>query len=213
MRILLVDDHLLFARGLQFLLSDLNERAVCVVATSIAQAVVQEGVFDLVLLDYALPDSQGARGLERVRQVHEGVPIVILSAETQAAVIKDLIEQGAAGFISKSSDTDVLLAALRTIMQGGFYLPPQVLSPVEESSAQLLVGLSPRQSQVLLKIMRGKTNRQIANEMSISENTVKTHIAAGFRVLEVSTRAEAVFKVASIGLMPPSAPSAPATVH
>lgn len=209
MRILLVDDHLLFSRGLQFLLADLDARAVCLIASSIAQAVAQPGPFDLVLLDYALPDSQGSSGLERVRAAHEGAPVVMLSGETQMQLVHSLVDQGAAGFIAKSSDTVELLSALRTVLAGGVYLPGQILSVVSPASTTKAADLTPRQLQVLLKVMQGKPNKLIATELAVSENTVKTHLATAFRVLGVNNRTEAVFKAASLGLMPPSADLSP----
>ena len=204
MRILLVDDHLLFSRGLQFLLADLDAQAVCVIASSIARAVAEPGPFDLVMLDYALPDSRGSEGLQRVRTAHEGVPVVMLSGETQMQLVHALVEQGAAGFISKSADTVELLSALRAVLAGGVYLPRQILSVVSPASAAQAGNLSPRQTQVLLKAMQGKPNKLIAVELSVAENTVKTHLAAAFRLLGVNNRTEAVFKAASLGLMPPS---------
>jgi len=200
---LLVDDHLLFSRGLQFLLADLDAQADCVMATSIAQAVSENGPFDLVLLDYALPDSQGNKGLERVRAAHDGVPVVMLSGETRLQLVSDLVELGAAGFISKASDTEVLLSALRTVLDGGIYLPRQLLGVPSPNANESVHKLSPRQVQVVLKLMQGKSNRLIAQELDLTENTVKTHLAAAFRTLGVSNRTEAVFKAAALGLMPP----------
>jgi DNA-binding NarL/FixJ family response regulator len=203
-RILLVDDHLLFIRGLQFLLADLDDRAECVMATSIAQAVTEPGPFDLVLLDYALPDSQGNKGLGRIRVAHEGVPVVMLSGETRLQLVNDLVGQGAAGFISKASDPELLLSALRTVLSGGIYLPRQLLGVPSPNSRELADTLSPRQIQVVLKVIQGKPNRLIAQELAVGENTVKTHLAAAFRALGVSNRTEAVFKAASLGLMHPA---------
>lgn len=203
MRILLVDDHLLFSRGLQFLLADLDAQAGCVMATSIAQAVSEPGPFDLVLLDYALPDSHGNKGLERVRAAHDGVPVVMLSGETRLQLVSDLVEMGAAGFISKASDTEVLLSALRTVLDGGIYLPRQLLGVPSPNANERVHNLSPRQVQVVLKLMQGKSNRLIAQELELTENTVKTHLAAAFRTLDVSSRTEAVFKAAALGLKPP----------
>lgn len=205
MRILLVDDHLLFTRGLQFLLADLDAQAHCVMATSIAQAVEEPGPFDLVLLDYALPDSQGSKGLQQVRAAHEGVPVVVLSGETRLQLVSDLVELGAAGFISKASDTEVLLSALRTVLAGGIYLPRQLLGVPSPDVNARVHDLSPRQVQVVLKLMQGKSNKLIATELELTENTVKSHLAAAFRSLNVSNRTEAVFKAASLGLMPPPA--------
>lgn len=205
MRILLVDDHLLFSRGLQFLLADLDAQATCQMATSIAQAVAQPGPFDLILLDYALPDSQGHKGLERVRAAHDGVPVVMLSGETRLQLVSDLVELGAAGFISKASDTEELLAALRIALNGGIYLPRQLLGVPSPKSSDRAHSLSPRQIQVVLKMMQGKPNRLIAQELGVAESTIKTHVASAFRALGVYSRTEAVFKAAALGLMPPPA--------
>lgn len=202
MRILLVDDHVLFSRGLQFLLADLDSSATCTIVNSIAQAEAQAPGFDLVLLDYALPDSYASQGLKRVRQAHEGVPVVILSGETRLGLVSDLVEQGAAGFISKASDPEELLGALRVVMGGGIHLPWQILAAPLPGHAMSL-DLSPRQIDVLLKVMQGKTNKTIAKELALAENTVKTHITAAFRALRVNMRTEAVFKAAALGLMPP----------
>jgi DNA-binding NarL/FixJ family response regulator len=118
------------------------------------------------------------------------------------ALVSDLVQLGAAGFISKASDPEELLAALRVVTGGGIYLPRQILGvPSPRSAASL--DLSPRQIDVLLKVMQGKTNKIIAKELLISDNTVKTHITAAFRALNVTTRTEAVFKAAALGLMPP----------
>jgi DNA-binding NarL/FixJ family response regulator len=198
-RILLVDDHLLFSRGLQFLLADLDSAATCTIVNSIAQAVVQNPPFDLILLDYALPDSYASQGLRRVLLAHEGVPVVMLSGETRLSLVSDLVELGAAGFISKASDTEELLRALRTVMAGGIYLPRQILG-VPSPGYDSPLDLSPRQMEVLMKVMQGKTNKTIAKELELAENTVKTHMTAAFRALHVNTRTEAVFKAATLGL-------------
>lgn len=200
MRILLIDDHVLFLRGLQFLLVDLDEKIVCVSVTSIAQALVQRGPFDLILLDFSLPDNHGTAGLERVRGAHEGVPVVMLSGEIRTGVIRDLVSRGAAGFISKSSDTMELLTALRTILAGGIYLPPHVLLPAPPEIDAPATLLTRRQNEVLIRLMQGKSNKLIATELDIGENTVKTHVAAAFKILDVSNRTEAVFRAATLGL-------------
>jgi DNA-binding NarL/FixJ family response regulator len=196
LRILLVDDHLLFSRGLQFLLADLDAHAICVITNSIAQAEAATGPFDLVLLDYALPDSQGHAGLSRIRAAHEGVPVVILSGETRLQLVSDLVELGASGFISKASDTEVLLSALRTVMAGGIYLPRQLLGVPSPGTIARAHDLSPRQVQ-------GKSNKLIATELGLGESTVKTHLTAAMRNLGVNNRTEAVFKAATLGLLPP----------
>lgn len=213
MRVLLIDDHALFAQGLSFLLAELNPQLECVVATSVVAALKQAGIFDLVMLDYHMPDSDGLSSLLQLRQALEGVPVVVLSGEEQQDIIHAVIEAGASGFVPKSSTPAVLLAALRLILAGGIYLPPQLLyarHPViaklpdvpagSDATWQERLGLTERQAEVLLKAVHGKSNKIIARETSLAEGTVKAHLSAAFRVLGVANRTEAVFRAAQLGL-------------
>lgn len=228
MRALLVDDHLLFSQCLRFLLEDLDPGLACESATSIASAVAQPGPFDFILLDYGLPDSQGLQGLAQVLQAHEDATVVMLSGDERPDLVHELVAAGAAGFVPKSSDMDTLLGALRTMLAGGIYLPPFVLQspratppdsrPAAEADHPLGPDtpppdsgqrLSPRQLDCLLMLAQGKSNKVIARELCLADSTVKTHLSAAFKTLDVGTRAEAVFKAAALGLLP-SAP-VPAT--
>ncbi len=207
MRALLIDDHVLFSQGLQFLLEDLDPTLQCDSVTSIADAVARPGPYDLILLDYKLPDSQGAQGLTRVLAAHPDSPVMMLSGDATPALVNELVELGAAGFVSKSADTDTLLGALRTMLAGGVYLPPQAVAlrvphAQHEATTAALATLSPRQLDCLLKLAQGKSNKTIAGELNLADSTVKTHISAVFAALNVSSRAEAVFKAASLGLLP-----------
>jgi DNA-binding NarL/FixJ family response regulator len=207
MRALLVDDHMLFSQGLRFLLEDLDPSLQCDSATSIAEAVTTPGPYDLILLDYRLPDSQGAKGLQRVLTAHPDSPVMMLSGDSQPELVNELVDLGAAGFVSKSADTDTLLGALRTMLAGGVYLPPQAVAlrvPQAQQAAatSAMATLSSRQRDCLLKLAQGKSNKTIARELDLADSTVKTHIAAVFAALDVSSRAEAVFKAASMGLLP-----------
>lgn len=206
MRVLLVDDHVLFSQGLRFLLQDLDEHISCVTATSIAAAVAEQGPFDLILLDYALPDSRDSDGLVRVLAAHEDATVAILSGDPRPGLVHELVDKGAAGFIPKSADTPTLLQALETMLAGGVYLPPVALSgpPVATGVAQAVAALSPRQMECLLKLVQGKPNKTIAREMDVAESTVKTHLAVAFKALGVNSRSEAVFQAARLGLLPPS---------
>jgi DNA-binding NarL/FixJ family response regulator len=228
MHALLIDDHLLFSHSLRYLLEDLDPTLVCASAASIAEAVVCPGPFDFILLDVALPDSEGTSGLVRVRQAHEGASVVMLSGDERPELIHALVEAGAAGFVPKSSDVDTLLQALRTMLAGGVYLPPFALgarmacppAPPAGSvgrhpdSAPELPGamqLPPRQLDCLLRLVQGKPNKVIARELNLSDHTVKSHLSGAFRALGVSNRTEAVFKAARLGLLPASPPGSSGT--
>lgn len=220
MRALLIDDHLMFSQSLRFLLEDLDPELTCESASSIADAVARPGPFDFILLDYSLPDSQGTSGLTHVLQVHEDATVVMLSGDVRASLVHEMVEAGAAGFVPKSSDMDTLLLALRTMLAGGVYLPPYALNqpPGRTEQAPFLPNrratditpqpeatppLSPRQLECLLKLVQGKPNKTIARELDVGEATVKTHLSAAFKALGVTNRAEAVFKAAALGLLPP----------
>ena len=207
MRALLVDDHLLFSLGLRFLLEDMDPTLQCDSATSIADAVARPGPYDLILLDYKLPDSLGSQGLTRVLAAHPDSPVMMLSGDAPPDLVNDLVELGAAGYVSKSADTDTLLGALRTMLAGGVYLPPQAVAlrvprAQHAASTAALAKLSPRQLDCLLKLAQGKSNKTIAGELYLADSTVKSHISAVFAALNVNSRAEAVFKAASLGLLP-----------
>jgi DNA-binding NarL/FixJ family response regulator len=201
MRALLVDDHVLFSQGLRFLLMDLDSTIECEAASSIAAAETATGPFDLILLDYSLPDSQGMDGLQRMRHAHDGATIVILSGDGRDELVHEVVAEGAAGFIPKAADTDTLLDALRITLAGGIYLPPRACLPALQADVSPLKDLTPRQMDVLRKLVQGKPNKVIARELDIAESTIKSHLTVAFRALNVNTRAQAVFKAASWGLL------------
>ena len=227
MRLLLIEDHTVVAEGLKFLLGEIDSSITCVITGTIAQALQAEGIFDLVLLDLKLPDTSGFEGLRIVRDVFLGVPIALLSGEENTAVIRSAIAEGAMGFVPKTASSQVLLAAMRLILAGGTYLPPHAFAtwptswPHEKSHAksfeaphaersrpQNTAGLSGRQLEILMKAVQGKPNKVIARETGLAEGTVKAHLSAAFRLINVSNRTEAVFKAAQIGLTLPFGVSA-----
>jgi DNA-binding NarL/FixJ family response regulator len=156
---------------------------------------------DVVLLDLALPDSQGLEALARLHEASPDARIVVLSADDSASTVRGAIDQGAAGFIPKTAQGSTLRAALDVVLGGGVYLPgsPAQASPPDGAPERAL-DLSPRQVEVLHLLIRGATNKHIARELSMAESTVKTHLAAIFRRLEVSNRTQAVFAAARLGL-------------
>jgi DNA-binding NarL/FixJ family response regulator len=208
MRVLLVDDHLLFCQGLKFLLADLDPDVQCETADSIRSAIQARGPFDLVLLDYNLPDSRGHEGLQRVLSAHDEATVVMLSGDSRPELVRELVTWGASGFVSKAADTPTLLQALRVILAGGVYLPETSQAMTGETGPSPLAALTQRQMDVLLRLVQGKPNKAIARELDIAESTIKTHVSDALRILGVSNRAEAVFKAAAWGLVAASSPSA-----
>jgi DNA-binding NarL/FixJ family response regulator len=203
--VLLVDDHALFREGLALLLREVDSSVSVRHAGSVAQALNRlndSGRPDLILLDMVLPGEQGLDALRTVRSHAEEVPIVVLSGSEDAQLVRDCIEEGAMGFIPKASDSRVMTAALRLVLSGGVYLPSLVIQGSSTSSADSrpahLGELTPRQREVLLRLVQGKPNKIIARELGISDTTVKTHVSAVLQCLGVHNRTEAVFAMRNL---------------
>jgi DNA-binding NarL/FixJ family response regulator len=209
MRTLLVDDHALFREGLSLLMAHRFPGLRLAEVGTLEAALVHLSSPDasrLVLLDLALPDSQGLDGLRRVREVAPSAVVVVLSADASAPTVLAALDAGAAGFIPKSADARALQAGLQAVLAGGVALPPAVLggmvappSPPLTPTAEPL-GLSPRQADVLALLIEGRSNKLICRELGLSESTVKTHLASIFRKLDVGTRTQAVVAAARLGL-------------
>ena len=211
MNILLIDDHVLFREGLKFLLRSLDAALEVDEAGDCAKALehaARRG-YDLVLLDLKMPGVAGLDALAALREAIPAAPLVVLSGEDSAGVVRAAIEGGAMGFIPKSSTPEVLIQALRLVLARGVYLPPAALEMIVEShyadsgAHNHPSPLSERQTDVLLKAIQGKPNKIIAREMHIAEGTVKAHLSVAFKTLGVHNRTEAVFAAARLGLKPP----------
>lgn len=208
MRILLVDDHELFREGLKYLLAVLDSRVEFVEAGNIEDALRIAGgpQPDLILLDYHLPGTSRLDALKQIRATFESVAVVVLSGEEDAKIVRAAVDNGAAGFIPKSSSREILVNALSLVLAGGTYLPSSALQsslPFAESASKTLgLQLSSRQYEVLMKVIQGKPNKIIARELDISDHTVKAHLSVAFRVLGVQNRTEAVYVAAKLGMHP-----------
>jgi DNA-binding NarL/FixJ family response regulator len=216
MRILVCDDHAIFRAGLKAVLGELSSSAELLEAESVAQALALAKAHpdtDLVLLDLHLPGTDGRTGLRQLRSAQPALPVVIVSASDDPAEMRRVLEEGASGFIPKSSTSAELLAALRLVLSGGVYVPRAALAaqaPAPGSGAarreqrrQRAGSLSARQIEVLSLMARGLTNREICGVLGIAEGTVKAHIAAIFETLEVSNRTEAAVAARELGIKAP----------
>lgn len=210
MKILIVDDHALFRSGMVHLLQSLSPTPEVIESENLcsAQAILSTvSDIDLVLLDLKLTDSVGVDSLLTLRKQAADTTIVVLSGEQDPAVIHQCIDNGAMGFITKSTTHDELLIAIRRIVAGGVYLPMDIMnnervvqSARERSDVALLASLSDRQREVLAYLLQGKPNKTISNNMDISQNTVKAHLSAIFRTLGARNRTEAVYFAARAGV-------------
>lgn len=205
--VLLIDDHALFRRGLRLMLRELFPEVDVSEAESCAEATgMREELFDLIFLDLNMPGVHGDQGLEVIKLSFPGCPVVVVSGEEDANVIRSAVACGAAGFVPKTARPEVMLGALQLILAGGVYLPPQVLcssngrAEAHPESRSPLGALTDRQIEVLRKALKGAPNKVIARELDISEGTVKSHLSAAFRALDVRNRTEALYSAAKLGL-------------
>ena len=205
MRILLVDDHPMFREGVSNLLRQLSSGVEVDEASNAEQALqILESAnpFVLALLEFSLPRGSGMKLLQDLRRDHPEVLVVMLSGGDSRTNIVAAIEAGARGFISKRCTSAIMLSALQIVLAGGVYIPPQALlnDEPEERNDQAFVlpgqiGLTRRQAQILMLIAQGKPNKRIADELCISESTVKTHMSSILRILGVDSRTKAVIKL------------------
>jgi DNA-binding NarL/FixJ family response regulator len=171
----------------------------------------------LVLLDLGLPDRDGFEMLASLRQSHPAIAVVVLSALNDRDNVRKSLDAGAQGFIPKTAAREILLGALRLILAGGVYIPPEILGAAPEPRAASPsatahgagqtpsdLGLTERQLDVLALMMQGKSNKLICRHLNLAEPTVKNHVSSILKALNVNNRTEAVLAVSARGWALPS---------
>ena len=217
MQVMIIEDQPLVVEGLRSVLTGMDSEPDirCALLASRALSMLRSGLRpDLVLLDLNLPDAGGTSLLTELRQEFPDVPVVVISAQDDRDTITRAIDQGAMGFISKSSNTAILVSALQLVMKGGIYVPHQVLDshgvdhPPQAHIQDLAdIGMTPRQIEVLTLMIEGLPNKLICRELGISDGTCKTHISAILRLLDVRNRTKAVFALSKMGVKLPRRPA------
>jgi two-component system response regulator DevR len=206
-RILVVDDHEMVREGLMSMLQ--SELDFDVVGQTGHGAEVVELVeatrSDVVLLDARLPDLSGVEVCRRLTQSHPEVAVVILTTYTDPDLVQECIQAGARGYVVKDVERFSLKESIRAVYRGQSVLAPQVAGQVIERSrtrqpaGSRRAALSASQVSILRLISRGHSNREIATEVHLSENTVKTHVQEIFRKLGVRNRVEAAILAGKSG--------------
>ncbi|MFC7396107.1 LuxR C-terminal-related transcriptional regulator [Chelatococcus sp. GCM10030263] len=199
-QIVIADDHPLYRGALQQTITTLMPGAKVIDVGTFDEAVAvlaEAGEVDLVLLDLTIPGAQRLSGLIYLRAQHPGIPVVIVSGNDDRTVIRSCMDFGAAGFIPKSLGVASIGEAIKTVLAGGTWAPPDVdlsgaVDKVVDDAAKRLARLTPQQMRVLMMLSEGLLNKQIAYELSVSEATVKAHVSAILQKLGVESRTQAV---------------------
>ena len=203
--ILVVDDHSLITSAMSALLQSMYKDVTVHIGTNAKDALDLAAKYgdsaDLMILDLGLPDSQGTGLLERLLQSYPALKILVLSGFADPDSILRTLSAGAAGFIPKSLDANLLKAAVNFVLEGGVYIPSKILS--QQQSAGMSpqqpimnptssVHLTPRQCQVLRLLSEGDSIKTICKKLELSEGTIKTHVTAIYRAFDAKNRTEAL---------------------
>jgi DNA-binding NarL/FixJ family response regulator len=200
-RVLVVDDHVMVRIGLGTLLSDEPDFEVVGQARNGAEAVAmfEELRPDITLIDGVLPDLHGTEVIRKIIAHHPHAAFIVMSINETAEDIHLAMNAGARGYVPKSYEQDVIIRAIREVSAGASFLPPEIALRLGERN--LSVSLSHREIEVLNLIARGRANKEIAEDLKLSENTVKTHIARILDKLGAPDRTRAVTIAIQRGLL------------
>jgi two-component system, NarL family, nitrate/nitrite response regulator NarL len=212
MKLLVVDDHPIVRDGLAVLLGRLGPDTVVLQVGDAARALataVEHADLDIVILDIAMPGMDGLRALSEFGRVRPELPVIVISASEDARDVRDALAKGALGYVPKSASQHTLLSAIRLVLDGDLYVPPLILgetplSPAPDprgAAASAGSALTTRQIEVLKQLSQGKSNKGIAHELGLSEKTVKAHITAIFKALNVINRTQAAAAGREAGLI------------
>ncbi len=204
MKVLIIDDHILFAEGMKFLLQSFEQEIDTLYAENFDLAlniINDKGLPDLILLDINLSGENGFSLIGELQRLNIWSPILVISASESPSSAEMALAKGALGFVSKSSDSVVLLHAIKTVLDGDVYMPDFTVHQDYNTSNSCAAKVTSRQHEILYLLSQGLLNKQIASELSISANTVKAHLHEIFRHLKVSNRTAAVQSAHKYGLL------------
>lgn len=217
LKVLVIDDHPLVQEGVAAALESLGHDTEVSSARDAEQGMAMAAAnsdLDLVLLDLALPGMSGFGLIGRLHARFPSLPVVVLSALEEPENVRQAINSGAMGFVPKSAPTRVLLEVLQQVLAGNVSVPDNLQASSGLSNGTAGTGatdsqqpmpdvgmLTLRQLEVLSRVCQGKTNKQIATELGLSEKTVKAHVTAIFKVLGVVNRTQAVLVARRVGMM------------
>ena len=211
-KIIIADDHPLFRTAMQQAVMQLVADVDIEQAESLPglqRVVEQHSDADLILLDLQMPGAHGYSGLVFLRSHFPEIPVIVVSACEDPAIMCQALDHQASGYIAKSSPLDDISEAIRKVLEGDLYLPEVARRHQHQPNqnamdlAERLASLTPQQFRVLTMMSEGMLNKQIAYDLDVSEATIKAHVTAIFRKLGVRTRTQAVIAVQSLDIEKP----------
>ena len=206
---LIADDHPLFREALQAALSPFFDDMIIIEADTLPstlKAIKNNPAIDLILLDLNMPGSDNYYGLTSVIDKSPNTPIIVVSASDNEESVNIAMHYGARGYIPKTYNSRKMAHAIMTVLEGGKFIPEKYIdkiginAPDLITSIELVKGLTPKQLRVLRCLKQGKMNKQIAEELFVTEATVKAHISAIFKKFNVTSRTQVVLLVDKIDL-------------
>jgi two-component system nitrate/nitrite response regulator NarL len=211
MKIMLVDDHALFAEGLRYVIEEMMENVSCIIALD-AEAALEmlstDQDYALILVDLSMPGIDGVSLLQSITSRKLTIPAAVLSASEDVQLIRAALDEGAFGFLPKSLDKEALRGAIQCILEGSVFIPVSLelqlarLARKQNTSDPLTrLGVTKRQHEVLLLMHKGLINKQIAKILFITEETVKFHVSALLKILNAGNRTECIVKATAGGLL------------
>lgn len=203
MRVLIADDHDLLRDTLVMFLENSNNMEVAAVGTLDAahKRIANDQPYDLVLLDYNMPGMNGLSGLTQTLEMNGGQRVALISGEATREIAEQALEAGAAGFVPKTLPAKSMINAVRFMAMGEQYAPLDFMTSVEETPTNALAAkLTSRELDVLKGVTEGKSNKEIARDLDITEPTVKLHMKTLFRKVEATNRTQAALIAREAGL-------------
>lgn len=205
MKIIVADDHALLREGLRQIVVQLEPSCTILEAadyTGALNLVTQHPDASLAVIDLNMPLMERQGGIKGLISAALSVPVVVLSASEDCDDMRHVLDAGAMGYIPKSENAAVILSALRLVLSGGIYVPPALVNAGATAQAggrRVTDELTPRQREVLKCVVTGMSNKEVGRQLGLSEATVKAHVAAIFKALNVSNRAQAVAAARRLG--------------
>jgi len=207
-RVLIADDHHVVRRGLLFFLKTQKDIEVVGEAKNGLEAIKQVETLqpDIVLMDLVMPELDGIQATERIKKKWPNIHVLMLTSFSDKDHVLPALKAGAAGYQLKDIEPDELVESIRTIMRGEQPIHPEATTSIEKSRleeenlAHILNPLTPREQDVLAELTKGKSNREIAASLYVTEKTVKTHISNIFTKLNVQDRTQAALYAVKHGL-------------